>query len=315
MWLYFLIFVLGLVVLARSSSLVVGSLTGLARFFKISEYVVAFLFMSAATSMPELFIGLSSAVKGLSEFSLGNILGANLINITLVIGIVIFLGKGLQMGSKISRRNFWIISGLSFLPIFLASDGLVSRGDGIVLLLAFWFYILRLRKEREYFTKTINNVNTKKVFNMSVFKNFFHFFSGVGLLILSSYAIVWAGQNLASGINLSVLSFSIIFVAIGTTLPELAFGIRARMMHHGSMAIGNSLGSVAFNSTLIIGLVSLVNPIEITVSVSLIVVALFLFLGLFLFNFFVYSKSLISRKEGLVLLLVYALFLIVQLFI
>ncbi|MBU1091984.1 sodium:calcium antiporter [Patescibacteria group bacterium] len=307
---YIIIFIAALFVLARSSGFLVRSLTGLARFFKISEYAVAFIFMSMTTSIPELFVGLSSAMNDIPEFSLGNIFGANLINITLVIGLVVFLRKGLQVESKISKRNFWIISGLAFLPLFLASDGTVSRGDGAVLLLAFLFYILRLRKEKEYFTKTVNHMPAKKL--LGVFRHFIRFFAGIGLLVLSSYTIVWAGQNLVNMTSLSALSFGIIFVAIGTTLPELAFGIRARMMNHGSMAIGNSLGSVAFNSTLIIGIVSLINPIQISISFSFIIVALFLFLALLLFNVFAFSKSFISRKEGIVLLLVYALFLAFQ---
>jgi cation:H+ antiporter len=122
--------------------------------------------------------------------------------------------------------------------------------------------------------------------------------------------MVWSGQAISEKIGISILSFSIIFAALGTSLPELAFGIRARMLKHDSMAVGNSLGSNAFNSTLIIGLVSLVRPIRLDFSLDLIVAALFLFLGFIFFNIFVYSKSFISRKEGAVLIGIYILFLI-----
>lgn len=316
MGLYIVIFAISFLALARSSSFLVKSLTGLARFFKISEYAVAFIFMSMATSIPELFVGISSALKGIPEFSMGNILGANLINITLVLGLVIFLGKGLRVQSKISRRNFWIISAFAFLPLFLASDGVLSRGDGIVLLLAFAFYLLRLKKEKEYFKKTVNHTNNHKLqHNIKALKHLYSFFIGIALLIVSSYLIVWSGENLAEGMNLGVLSFGIIFVALGTALPELAFGVRAKMLKHGSMAVGNSLGSIAFNSTLIIGIVSLINPIEISYSLSLLAVALFLFIALLLFNAFVYSRSFISRKEGIALLFLYVLFLVFEYFV
>ena len=155
---HLIVFIVSFFVLAKSSAYLVKSLTSLARFFRLSEYLVAFLFMSIARSIPELFVGISSAVKNIPEFSLGNVLGANLINITLMIGLVVFLGNGLRVDSKISRRNFWIISGFAFLPLLLAGDGVISRGDGGVLLLAFVFYLLRMQKEKEYFSKTINHV-------------------------------------------------------------------------------------------------------------------------------------------------------------
>jgi cation:H+ antiporter len=305
---YILVFIVAFIVLARSSDFLIRSLTGLARLFSLSEYTIAFIFMSMATSVPELFVGLSSAVKNIPEFSLGTVLGSNLVNITLVLGLIVFLGKGLSVESKISRRNFWIISGLSFVPFLLAVDGVISRGDGIILLLLFVFYISQLRKEKEYFTKTVNDIRPKEV--AKTFNHLFYFFAGVGFLILSSFAMVWSGQAISEKIGISILSFSIIFAALGTSLPELAFGIRARMLKHDSMAVGNSLGSNAFNSTLIIGLVSLVRPIRLDFSLDLIVAALFLFLGFIFFNIFVYSKSFISRKEGAVLIGIYILFLI-----
>ncbi len=310
-YLYILIFVVAFIVLARSSDFLVRSLTGLAKFFKISEYMVAFIFMSMATSVPELFVGLSSAVKNIPQFSLGTVLGSNLINITLILGLTIIFGKGLKVESKISRRNFWLIFMLSFFPIMLGSDGLISRGDGLLLILLFVFYITQLTKEREYFTKKVNDFPRKKMASQ-VFKHFSYLFAGVALLILSSIAIVWSGEIIAKSVAISILSFGIIFVALGTSVPEIVFGIRARMLGHDSMAVGNALGSNAFNATLIVGLTSLINPISVTLSANLISVAIFLFFAFILFNFFVYSREFLSRKEGLVLILIYVLFLVFE---
>ncbi|MFC1756825.1 sodium:calcium antiporter [Patescibacteria group bacterium] len=312
--LYIIIFVLALFILVRSSDFLIRSLTGLAKLFKFSEYVVAFIFMSMATSIPELFVGLSSAIKNIPEFSLGTVLGSNLVNVTLIIGLTVFFGKGLRIDSKISRRNFWVISVLSFFPLFLASDGVISRGDGLILLLLFIFYISQISREKEYFSKTVNNLPHKETHLVANVKHLTYFFIGVVLLIFSSLLIVWSGQAIAEMTTISVLSFGIIFVALGTSLPEIAFGIRARLLKHDSMVIGNSLGSNAFNATLIVGLVSLVRPIYVTVSLNLIVVALFTFLALLFFNFFVFSKSFVSRKEGFVLVLIYLAFLTFEYF-
>lgn len=312
MALYLLIFILAFAVLARSSDILVRALIGLSRFFRFSEFAVASIFMSMATTIPEFFVGISSAINEIPLFSLGDILGANFINITLLLGIVAFFGKGLRVESKISRRNFLFIFGLAFLPLILAGDGAISRIDGIILILAFIFYIVRLKRDQEYFSKTINHLKQKALFDTAVFRHLAFFALGVTLLLLSALAIVWTGKNIAAGIGFPPLFFGLIFLSLGTTLPELAFGVRAKILGHGSMAVGNALGSIAFNSTWILGIVSLICPIQITFSGNLISIIIFLFLGLLCFNVFVYSKSLISKKEGLFLLFLYGSFLITE---
>jgi len=213
----------------------------------------------------------------------------------------------LQVESKISRRNFWLISAFSFLPLLMATDGLISRSDGLILLSVFFVYVWRLKREEDYFTKTIEKLPVEKT--SAIFKYFLNFFVALVLLILSSYIIVWSGKNLAAMTSLSKVSFGLIFIAIGTTLPEIAFSIRARALGHDSMSIGNALGSVAFNTTMIVGVVSLINPISVSFSVDLVVVAVALFLAFLFFNFFVFSKDKISRREGFILILVYLSFL------
>ena len=311
---YILIFIVGFFVLARSSDFLVRSLTGLAKLFRLSEYLVAFIFMSMATSVPELFVGLSSAVNNVSVLSLGTVLGSNLVNITVVLGLIVIFGNGLKVESKISRRNFWVITVLSFFPLFLGTDGVISRGDGLILLLLFLFYITQLIREREYFSKTVNNLPVSETKPKAALKNLSRFFWGVGLLILSSFVVVWSGEIIAESTAISLLSFGIIFMALGTSLPEIVFGIRARMLKHDSMAVGNSLGSNAFNATLIVGLVSIIKPIPIDFSVNLIIVSVFLLLAFLMFNFFVFSKKIITRKEGAVLILFYLLFLAFEYF-
>jgi len=314
MTLYIIVFIVAFFVLARSSDFLVRSLTGLAKLFKLSEYLIAFIFMSMATSIPELFVGLSSALKNIPELSLGTVLGANLANITIVLGLVVIFGNGLKVESKISRRNFWVITVLSFFPLFLSTDGVISRGDGLILLFLFLFYVTQLIREKEYFSKTLNNLSVSEARPKNMFKNLSRFFIGVGLLILSSFVVVWSGEMIADSTAISLLSFGIIFMPLGTSLPELVFGIRARMLKHDSMAVGNSLGSIAFNATLIVGLVSVIRPIQIDFSVNLIVVSVFLLFAFLMFNFFVFSRQVITRKEGAILILIYLSFLAFEYF-
>ncbi len=309
---YLLIFIISFLVIAKSSALLVQSLTHMARFFGLSEYFIAFIFMSIATSMPEFFIGISSTIQNTSSLSFGNILGANLINLTLVIGVVALLSKGITVESKISKRNFLLIFFIAFLPILLISDGVISRGDGIILLVSFIIYSFMLIGEREYFTKILKEVNFNGESIFNAVRNLWRFFLGVSLLIGGSFILVWSGKTLAGDLNIGLIYFGIIFIALGTALPELMFGIRASLMKHSSMTLGNSLGSIAFNSTFILGIMAIIRPIYFTPEIKFIITAFFLFSAFLLFNFFAYSRSTISRREGFMLILVYVAFLTAQ---
>lgn len=308
------VFIASFFFLVRSGALLVSTLTGLARFFGLSEYVVAFILMGFATSISELFVGISSAVSGVPGLSLGNVLGANLLNITVVIGAAAFLGGGIEVESKISRQNFWLIFILSLFPFLLGFDGVISRADGVILIVSFFIYIWHIIGEREYFTKILN----KSPFGLAGLKTAFHdlfwFAAGATILLLSSWALVWSGKQIAEGISFGLFSFGVVFVALGTTLPEIVFGIRSVLRRHGSLAIGNSLGSVAFNAAFIVGLVSIIQPIIITnLEQFFFVIGAFVVAFIF-FNLFVYRGSDISRKEGVVLIAVYLIFFILELF-
>ena len=294
--------------------MLVMSLTGLARFFRLSEYLVAFIFMSSATSIPELFVGISSAVNGVPNLSLGNLLGANLLNMTVVIGLVALLSRGLEIESKISRENFWLIFILSLFPLLLGFDGIISRADGLILIVSFSIYIWHILGEKEYFSKIVNHRPTGLSGFKETINNLLFFLLGVGLLIVSSWVLVWSGTQLAKTMSLGLLPFGALFVALGTTLPEIVFGVRAAIRQHPSLAAGNSLGSVAFNAAFIVGLVSLIEPIVIkNVSQFFFVTGAFI-AAFMIFNLAIFRKTIVSRRTGLVLVAVYFIFFALELF-
>lgn len=296
--------------LGYSSGFLVRALTGIARFLRLSEYAAAFILMSVATSAAELFIGIAAAARGVPIFSFGDVLGANIINITLVIGLAALLGGGLSVESKILRKNFFIIFGLAFFPIFLAADGMISRGDGLVLLLLLVFYLWSVAREREHFKKTINHLPRHKTYQGSALRSFMLFGLGVAILLASSSLLVWSGSALAKKLSIGTFTFGILFISLGSTLPELAFSIRAALLKHRSMAVGNALGSVAFNAAGVVGIVSIIHPIVVERTSMLSVPGIFLLLAFLFFNIFLARKMNISRREGWVLVSLYIAFIL-----
>lgn len=303
---FLIIFLLSFLLISWAGSRLVTTLTSLAKIFGLSEYLIAFVLMSFATSIPELMIGLSSTFQDVVSISIGDILGANLINLTLVIGALSIATGGIRVESKISRRNFLLISLLAFAPILLATDGLISRGDGLFLIAMFTFYLFRIFHEREYFSKQIADT---AFITKNVLSSITMFFVGIGVLMGSAFLLIWSAKNIIVSLDISLVLFGIVFVALGTTLPEIAFGIKAVTMKHPSMVLGNSLGSIAFNAAGIVGIIALIKPITLSFDGSILIATGFLFIALVLFNLLAYSRGALSRKEGIVLVLVYLGFL------
>lgn len=290
----------------------IPNIVGLARLLGISEFIIAFIMMSVATSMSELFIGVSSAVQGSPALSFGNILGANFLNIALILGLVMLLNRGFEVKDKISRDNFWLIIAIALAPIILALDGVISRLDGLILLALFFIYILRILKQKIYFTELLSEIkNNNGKLN--------HFFRKIGLVVIGlvlvavfSGLLVYSAQNLAKTIHFTFFSFGVVFVALVSTLPELIVAVRSWLLKHPEMAAGNSLGSVVFNSAFIVGVVGLINPIQIEKNGDFFLISVFLILGLILFNLFLRTKNRISIVEAGILFSLYFIFLAIK---
>ncbi|PIR69811.1 MAG: hypothetical protein COU47_00015 [Candidatus Niyogibacteria bacterium CG10_big_fil_rev_8_21_14_0_10_46_36] len=309
-----LIFAVAFITLARSSTFLINAIAALARILRISEYAISFLLMSFATSVSELFVGISSTVGGVSELSLGNIFGANLLNITLVVAVPIFLSGRLTIESKIRRRNFWFIFFLSMFPFLLGFDGSISRGDGLILLLLFVFYIILIAGEREYFSKAydVNQFHQPSILKRA-HRTILLLITGLLFLVVSSAVLVWASTALSVTFAIGTLSFGILFLALATTIPEMTVGIRSAISEHGSMTAGNALGSIAFNSAFIVGLISIIRPISIPNRLEFLSVLGAFIIAFFLFNLFIYRKNNIDKREAVILVLVYLIFIAFEL--
>lgn len=309
----FIVLLAGFVGLVRSGTLLVQALTFLVRFFQFSEYVVAAILMSFVTTLPELFVGISSAIGGVATLSLGNIMGANIVNLTLVAGLVMIISKSISIESKIYERHFLFMTLAGIMPLLLASDGLLSREDGLILFGIFAWYIYRVARRKEYFARVFNELHADHHPDGKIFRMLGLFLAGTVILLASAGAIVWSSSQLATHFRLPLFFFGLLALGIGTQLPELAFGLRASSFHHGRMALGNTLGSVVFNSTLILGLVAIIAPVHVIVDAHYIFGAWFLAAALLIFNLFARHSSDMTRREGFILLSLYFIFLIVEL--
>lgn len=305
-----LYFILSCVVLIVSGSLLVKSLSKIARFLRISEFSAAFIIMAIATSMPELFVGVSSAISKIPELSLGNVIGANILNLTLIAGIIILVGKEIKTTKKIGKDAYFMLIAIILVILLYMVNKSLSRIDGIILLGFFIINSYRILKKRKKYPKKIkNNQEQKKKFlYLLIF-----LIALIGLFISSNYAVKYASA-LAVDLNLPKLIIGLFLLSIATTLPELVFGVSAVKLKHKEMGIGDQIGTIVTNSTLILGIVSIISPIKVAF-MPFIVSAIFMFIAGFIFVTFLITGRKFETLEGISLILIYVLFVIIEFFI
>jgi len=313
-WIYILLFLVSCFALARSGAWVVKVLIRISRFLRLREFIVASFLMAFATSLPELFVGISSAIAKKPELVVGTIIGSNIIALTVMIGLGALLGKDLNIRGKVVRKASFYGAAYSVLPLVLMLDSVLSKGDGLILLASLFFYFFQLAREEERFRKVFNNQSKGwKHFKIFV-KDIFLFLFGAGILLLSAEGIVFSASKLAETFNLSLMVIGAILVALGTSLPEISFETRAIMMGHKSMILGNIIGSVVINASLVLGVVALISPIYISNFSPYLIGAIFTLITCFFFQVFAKSDRKITEKEGVVLLGIYVLFVISELY-
>lgn len=301
-------FILSALVLVVAGSLLVRSLSKIAAFLRMSEFVVGFVIMAFATSIPELFVGISSAIAKQPALALGTVIGSNIADLALVGGIIAILGRKIDVKSKYIRINaIWMVA-LATLPMVLMFIGKgLTRADGIVLVIAFLSYVYYLLKKRRRPAKVEDSVSRWQALTSPVI-----FFIALGLLFVSAKYLVQFGSALASDLFVPPLLIGLFFVAIGTSLPELVFGTAAVLKHHPNMVIGTLIGSVVANSTLVLGITAIISPITADFVLWL-VSAIFMIVITFTFMAFIYSGKKLDWREGISLLLLFFLFVIVEL--
>jgi len=304
-----IIFLLSAALLIRSGSIIVGRLSRIARFFEMSEFAASFILIAFATSLPDLFVGVSAALHGEPELSFSNVLGANIVMLTLAAGVAIILARGLEVKSDIMRRDSLYAAFAVFLPILLFLDGVISRVDGVLLIIFAVWYGGGVVYQRERFTKIFSDENKKPLMDLNKFtKDFAVLAVALVFLILSAEGMIRSSLAIASGFGIPISIIGIILVALSVTLPEIVFSARAILMNHKSMVLGNLMGSVVVNSGIVIGVTAIIAPISVPSFTPYTIAIAFSLLAAFMFTVFAHTNKKLSVNEGILLIVIYALF-------
>ncbi|KKT72966.1 MAG: K+-dependent Na+/Ca+ exchanger family protein [Candidatus Collierbacteria bacterium GW2011_GWB1_44_6] len=306
-----------IVLMVIASGVAVEIFEKIAHEVKVSKLLLATILVGFSTSLPELFVGITSAIKGQPLVSFGDIVGANLANLSWIIGGAAIVSGTIPVIGEYLKKDLWIAMSVTIFPFFLMIDGVLSRLDGVILILIYLLYVSDLVHSGNSLIKHAKLAGRHIHHRLKTEINW-----GIqGLILVIALAVLgasaWALVNLAVRISLalgvSVFWVGLLVVAVGTTLPELILSIFASRKREIALILGNILGSVVVNSTLILGIVAIISPIEFVESPERLVAGISLLVVMGLFWLFTRSKHKLERWEGVVLVGIYVMFVGIQL--
>jgi cation:H+ antiporter len=301
--------VIGFGLVIKGADLLVDGASSLAKRHQVSELTIGLTIVAFGTSAPELVVNLFAAIKGYDNVSLGNIIGSNIFNLLLILGISGLISPVLVQSNTVWKEiPFSLMAGMLLMllandtTIFHASENTVKRYDGIILLLFFCLFLFYAWSNM----KDEKNHSSDQIKEFGLFKTILFIIIGFAFLITGGRMVVIKAVDLAKALNISDKVIGLTVVASGTSLPELATSAVAAFKKRSDLAIGNVIGSNIFNILLILGITSLVSPVRYSMSFNL---DLFIYLAATLFVFiamFTGGKRKLDRWEAGVLLLFYA---------
>lgn len=306
-----LIMIISGLLITKSVRYFISSSTKLAHLMRISTYTISFFLISLGTTLPELVVSITSGIEKNTILAYGNAVGSNLALITLIISLPVVLGGRLSTKDVVKSKDIYWGAFFLLISLVMALDGIISRLDGIILLLCYVVYthaVLRRGNVIEAFLEKFEHTNAWKqgvLFALSLI-----------ILLIASEGIVHSAISLSKILNLNLGYIGLTITAIGTSLPEISFAIGiVGTRKHQDEILGNVIGSVVSNSTLVLGTAAVIFPIKLGLSHLGFPTIIMLVCALMMFLAFSKSDENISKNEAYTLLAVYFLFLGLEYFL
>lgn len=293
----YLLLVLGFVFLIKGADLFVDGSSSIAKHMKIPSVIVGLTIVAMGTSAPEASVSITAAIAGNSDISLGNIVGSNIFNFLVVIGVSAMIFPIISH-KDIIKRDLWWNLGITVLLLLLILDGKIGRLDGAILLVGMALYLFVVIRNA---LKNRTTEENEKL--LSVPKSIIFIVIGLAAIIVGGNFVVDNAAIIAASLGLSETLIGLTIVAIGTSLPELVTSITAAKKQEAGIALGNAVGSNIFNILFILGASSILTPINV-VSELFIDTIILIIVGILVF-IFAYTGRKTNRMEGIICILLY----------
>ena len=299
--LFLLIFAVG-----KSASWAVRSAISLSHIFGWSEFVISFLIITVISILPETIVSILSAVQGFPSLGLGTLLGSNVADLAFVFGTVALLSpRALKVESTFIKKDYLFLAFLLF-PLILGFTGHYSRLDGALLVAASVLFFYLMLQEKAGSERKLNNAN-----GFSLAMSIGVLAGSLLVMAASAHYTVQYAVRIAEGFAVTPALIGLLVLALGTTLPELLFSVRAARRAQATLALGDILGTVIADATLVLGVTALIHPFSFNPRLVILTGFFMLLAGIISLSF-LRSGRVLTKSEGGLLLAFYAIFIIVE---
>jgi cation:H+ antiporter len=312
MWWLIFGLIITMFVLVKGADLVVKSFGEAVSLLKLKGIFLAMVVVALSTSLPELFVGVVASIQGVPQLSWGNVLGSNVANVSLVIGLVAVLTGSIAVVGDFVEEELLLALGTGALPVMLLADGKVTRVEGLLLLIVYGWYLRKMAVSGEVKRKLLTGqrgwlVRVKQAGWKKLEQPVVTMLVGILCLTIGAEVLVKLVEQLAIIMDLSVMVVGML-AALGTVVPELVLSFEAIKKREVGLVLGNLLGSIVTNATLVLGLTAFISPVNLDFGLNygFGVAGFAMVFGLFWL--FTKTKKRLDRWEGLVLVGVYFMF-------
>lgn len=297
-------YLFSLLVIWFGAGLIISSVDKLSKKWKVSSFAVSFFLLGLLTSIPEFAVGLTSISKNNSEIFVGNLIGGVVVIFLFIIPLLAIFGKGIKLNSQLNDKNLLTSFIVMLAPAFLIMDRRVTNFEG-ALLIGLYFYLFYVIQTRKGVLDNDHGSTLHRRYYSYV--DILKILLGVGLVFVSSNTIVDGTLYFAAVFNVPAFYISLIALSLGTNIPEISIAVRSIYSGKKDIAFGDYVGSAAAN-TLLFGFFTILNSGEVITVNNFTKTFVMIAIGLGLFYYFSRSKHDISRKEGIILFLLYFIF-------
>ncbi len=306
----YLLLILGFVFLVKGADVFVTGASSVAKKLKISDLVIGLTVVAFGTSAPELAVSTTAAFNSQNAIAISNVVGSNIFNILVVLGICAIIVP-INVDSAILKREFPFAIGSAGILVFMLLDSLykdthtnrLSRIDGAILLILFLIFMYTILKSaRGNFAEEVN-IGEGSVKELSTIKSVLMIVLGLVAVVFGGDLVVKQSSAIAYSFGVSETLVGLTIVAMGTSLPELVTSVIACKKGNSDMALGNVIGSNIFNIIFILGISSLISPIEVeTIAIYDAIIALILTVVALILS---KTRNNISRLEGMCMIFIF----------
>lgn len=296
------------------AGLLIESIYNVARRFKQSGFTVAFFVLGFLTSISEVSVMVNSTLNNTPQVSAGNLAGASFVILLFIVPLLSMLGKSIQLRNTLHRRNLAVALCAIALPTLLMLDGSVTVSEGVLCVLVYGTLLYAIGRQglQKPVNKIIKDVEVELVDKpRATGKDLVKIIIGAFFIFIAGHLLVDEAVYFAGVLSVPASIIGLLLLSLGTNIPELVIAVRSILKQHKDIAFGDYLGSTLTN-TLVFGLLPFVNGRFMVEQSEFALTAVLMVIGFTGFYFFARSKNKITRREGLALLVVYGVFVLVQ---